>query len=230
MDQGGAGGSGHDRTGEGPRRPPTVVVTRAAEQAEPLASRIRELGAEVVLCPLVRVEPLSDEPLDLSAWDWVVVTSPNGARELARRLVAAPRRLAAIGPGTAEALRAAGHEPDLVPRVHTQEGLRDELPSGRTLLAAAEGARRDVLDAGFLPLYRTVELVPEEPPRGDLVVLASPSAARALAATGQRIPAVAIGPQTAAAAREHGLEIVAEAESSDLDGLVAAVELALASV
>lgn len=229
MVQGRVGDSGPG--GEGQAAPPRrVVVTRSEEQAEPLAGRIRALGAEVVLCPLIRVEPLSDGPLDLSAWDWVVVTSPNGARELARRLTAPPRHVAAIGPGTAEALRRAGHEPDLVPRVHTQEGLRDELPPGRTLLAAAEGARRDVLDAEFLPLYRTVELVPETPPEGDVVVLASPSAARALAATGTRIPAVAIGPQTAAAARAHGLPVVAEAETSDLDGLVAAVGRALASV
>ena len=209
---------------------PRVVVTRAEEQAGELAVRLEALGCEVVLCPLIRVEPLGDEPLDLSSWDWVVVTSPNGARELGRRIVEAPSHFAAIGPGTAEVLRAEGYEPDLVPRVHTQEGLRDELPPGRTLLAAAEGARRDVLDADFLPLYRTVELTPAEPPHGDLIVLASPSAARALAATGVWIPAVVIGPQTAAEARERGIEIRAEAESSDLDGLAAAVERALATV
>ncbi|HET7571823.1 MAG TPA: uroporphyrinogen-III synthase [Gaiellaceae bacterium] len=218
------------RGGSGVRSRPRVLVTRAEEQAEPLAARIRQLGAEVVLCPLIRVEPLSDDPLDLSAYDWVVVTSPNGARELARRLAAPPRRFAAIGPGTAEALREHGLEPQLVPRTHTQEGLRDELPPGRALLAAAEGARRDVLDADFLPLYRTVQLVPDTRPEGDLAVLASPSAARALAATGARIPVVAIGPQTAVAAREHGLDVAAEAEQSDLDGLVAAVERALVSV
>jgi uroporphyrinogen-III synthase len=208
---------------------PRVVVTRAEEQAGPLARRLEELGCEIVLCPLIRIEPLGDEPLDLGRWDWVVVTSPNGARELGRRLVGAPRHFAAIGPGTAEALRAEGYEAELVPRVHTQEGLRDELPPGRALLAAAEGARRDVLAADFLPLYRTIELVPTAPPDGDLVVLASPSAARALAATGARIPALAIGPQTAAAARERGLEVAAVAETHDLDGLVAAVEGLLAS-
>ena len=136
---------------------------------------------------------------------------------------------------TAEALRAHGLEASLVPRVHTQEGLLAELrrPAGRVLLAAAEGARRlllDELDADFLPLYRTLELVPDVPPEGDLVVLASPSAASALAASGARIPAVAIGPQTAAAAREHGIEVVAEAETHDLDGLVAAVERARRSM
>jgi uroporphyrinogen-III synthase len=172
---------------------------------------------------LIRTEPLGDEPLDLSDWDWVVVTSPNGARELGRRVVRPPKHFAAIGPGTAEALSASGFEPDLVPRVHTQEGLRDELPPGRTLLAGAEGARRGVLDADFLALYRTHELAAEAP-RGDVALLASPSTARAFAATGAEMPVVAIGPQTETEASALGLAVAAVAETSDLDGLVAAVE------
>jgi uroporphyrinogen-III synthase len=198
-----------------------VVVTRV--DVGELGRRLEALGHEIVHCPLIRIEPLGDEPLDLSGWDWVVVTSPNGARELGRRVVSPPKHFAAIGPGTAEALSAEGYEVDLVPRVHTQEGLRDELPSGRTLLAAAEGARRGVLDADFLPLYRTHELAAEAP-AGDVALLASPSAARAFAATGADMPVVAIGPQTQAEARARGLDVVAVAESSDLDGLVAAVE------
>jgi uroporphyrinogen-III synthase len=195
-----------------------VIVTR-----EELAPRVEALGHEAVLCQLIRTEPLGDEPLDLSPWDWVVVTSPTGARELGRRLVVPPAHLAAIGPATAAALREQGLEPDLIPRVHTQEGLRDELPPGRrTLLAAAEGARRDVLDAEFLPLYRTIELRPPAP-EGDLALLMSGSAARALAAAGARMPVVAIGPETAAQARAQGLDVVAVAETHDLDGLVDAL-------
>jgi uroporphyrinogen-III synthase len=215
-----------------PHRPPRVVVTRAEGRAAPLAGRLAELGYDVVVCPLIEIESLGDEPIDPAPYDWVVVTSPNGAAELARRLAASPRRLAAIGPGTAAELVAHGLEPDLVPAVSTQEGLLAELPrpAGRVLVAAAEGARRlliDELGADLLPLYRTVEVRPPEPPVGDVAVLASGSAARALAATGARLPVVAIGPQTAAAARECGLAVVAEAASHDLDGLVAAVAAAI---
>ena len=210
------------------RRRLRVVVTRAESQAAPLVERIAALGHDVVVCPLIEIVPLGDDPVDPAPYDWVVVTSPNGAAELARRLVAPPRRLAAVGPGTAAELRAHGLAPALVPRVSTQDGLLAELPqpAGRVLVAAAEGARRllvDELDADFLPLYRTVELRPDEPPAGDLAVVASASAARALAATGAGLPVVAIGPQTAAAAREAGLTVLAEAETHDLDGLVAAV-------
>ena len=200
-----------------------IVVTRAESQADELAARLEALGHEVVRCPLIRIEPLGDEPIDASPYDWLVVTSPNGAHEVARRLAAPARRVAAIGPGTAETLRAHGVQVDLVPRTHTQEGLRDELPPGRALLAAAEGARRDVLDADFLPLYRTVELHPPAP-HGDLAIVASPSAARALAATGARLPVVAIGPQTEAEAREHGLDVQATATSHDLDGLLDVIQ------
>lgn len=205
-----------------------VVVTRAEAQAEPLVARLEALGHEVVRCPLIRIEPLGDEPVDAGPYDWVVVTSPNGAAELARRLAAPPRRLAAIGPATEAELRAHGLHADVVAKVATQEGLLAALPrpAGRVLFAAGEQARRwlaDELGADFLPLYRTVELRPAAPD-GDVALLASASAARGLAATGARLPVVAIGPQTARAAREAGLEVVAEAATHDLDGLVAALQ------
>ncbi|HZD87328.1 MAG TPA: uroporphyrinogen-III synthase [Gaiellaceae bacterium] len=225
---------GAEEAASGSARRPRIAVTRAAGQAGPLAARLAALGCEVEHWPLIEVVPLGDEPVDLAGYDWVVVTSPNGAAELARRAAGTPRRLAAIGPGTAAALRSHGLEPDLVPRVSTQEGLLAELPrpGGRVLVAAAEGARRllaDELEAEFLPLYRTVELLPDTTPDVDLVLLASPSAARALARTTCHAPAVAIGPQTAAAARTLGLELAAEAESHDLEGLLEAVERLLAT-
>jgi uroporphyrinogen-III synthase len=188
-----------------------VVVTR-----DDLAARVEALGHEAVVCELIRTEPLGDEPVDASAYDWLVVTSANGARELARRGVTA-QRIAAVGPATADALRAHGVRVDLVPDEYSQEGLGRVL-DGRLLLAAAEGARRDVLEADFLPLYRTIE-IPQEVD-GDIVLLMSGSAARALRT---RIPVVAIGPQTADEARKAGLEVVAVARTHDVDGLLEAL-------
>jgi uroporphyrinogen III methyltransferase / synthase len=193
-----------------------VLVTR-----EELVARVEALGHDAVLCELIRVEPLGDEPVDARDWDWLVVTSRNGAHELARRGVSA-NRIAAIGPATAEALRSHGLRVDLVAATHTQEGLRDELPGGTRLLAAAEGARQDVLEADFLPIYRTIELRPDVPD-ADVALLMSGSAARALASTGAHLPVVAIGPQTAAESRAAGLDVVAVAVDHDLDGLVEAL-------
>jgi uroporphyrinogen III methyltransferase / synthase len=201
-----------------------IALTRPEGRNEELAERLRALGHEVLVRPLIATEPLGDGPVDLEGYDWVVVTSPNGAAELARRARGRAGRTAAIGAATAAELP---WPADLVPAVSTQEGLLAELPSpaGRVLVAAAEGARRllvDELGADFVALYRTVELAQTAFPDADLVVLASASAARAYAATGARAPAVSIGPQTTAAAREAGVTVTREARTHDLEGLVEA--------
>ncbi|HST13447.1 MAG TPA: uroporphyrinogen-III synthase [Gaiellaceae bacterium] len=203
-----------------------AIVTRPRAQAKPLVAALERAGIDVVECPLIEIERTSDEPIDAAGYDWVIVTSPNGAEELVRRGRNLPR-IAAVGPGTAEALRERGVEPAFVPVESSQEGLLREFPrpAGRVLFAAAEGARRrpiEELGADFVPLYRTRLLQPE-PPAGDVVVLASGSAARAYAGIGGRAPAVTIGPETTRVARSVGLEAVAEAATHDLDGLVAAV-------
>ena len=110
-------------------------------------------------------------PADLAAYDLLCVTSPNGARrllEIARdaRALAGPA-IAAIGPGTADALRAGGIEPDIVPPRAVAESLVEALaerPVKRALIARAEQAREVLPDAlrergaevEILALYRTV--------------------------------------------------------------------------
>jgi uroporphyrinogen-III synthase len=200
-------------------------VTRPSGREEPLVTRLRDRGHEVLHTPLVALEPLGDEPVDVGGYDWVVLTSVTGARELRRRMRGNPRRVAAIGATTAEAFGGA----DVVASTSTQEGLLEALPPepGRVLFAGAEEARRllpDTLGADVVALYRTVELTPADWPACDLVVVASPSAARALARVERTVPVVSIGPETTRAARAQGLTVAAEARSSDLDGLVEAVE------
>ncbi len=203
-----------------------ILLTRPEGRNEELADALYAAGHEVECVPLIALEPLGDKPIDLDGYDWVLVTSAMAARELRRRGRGRPGAFAAIGRVTADALGGA----DLVPRVSTQEGLLSELPRpyGRVLFAGAEAARRllvEELGADFVPLYRTRELTPELPD-ADVVVLTSPSAARAYAALGRRGPAVSIGPETTLAARSLALEVVAEARSQDTRGLLAAVEAA----
>lgn len=205
-----------------------VVVTGTDPR---LGEQLRAEGFEVVDCPLIRIEPLDGPSVRAGDYDWLVLTSRHGVEELLRRLEGPLPRVAVVGPGTAEALRAHGVEPDLVARRSTQEGLVEELPrpAGRVLFAGAEDARDLLvreLDADFLKLYRTVGVNPDAFPDGDLVVIASASAAKALSETGARIPCVSIGPVTSAAAELQGLEIAGEAETHDLEGLVRAVKLA----
>ncbi len=203
-----------------------VIVTRPRAQAGPLVGRIEALGHEVVECPLIEIVHTSDEPIDCSGYDWAVVTSPNGADEVARRARNLPQ-VAAVGPGTAETLRGHGIEPAFVATVSTADALAAEFPqpAGRVLYLAAENSRRgpiDALEADFVPLYSTQLLSPPKP-EGDVVVLASGSAARAYAWTGGDAPAISIGPETTKVARSVEIEVVAEAETHDLDGLVAAI-------
>ena len=201
-----------------------IVVTRPEGQERDLVEGLEALGHDVVHCPLIAIEPLGDGPIDVTGYDWVVVTSANGARELRRRARGRMPRLAAIGPATAEVLGGA----DLVPAVSSQEGLLAELPrpAGRVLFAAAEGARRllpDELGADVVTLYRTRELRHDPLPPADLYVLASASAARALGAHGSGFAVVSIGPETSRAARSAGLDVIAEATEHTTGGLVVAV-------
>lgn len=201
------------------------MLTRPLERDARLAVRLHAHGIGTVSCPLVETELVDTGPVDLRPYDWLVLTSRTGAQELRRRAVGEPRRVAAIGRATAEAW---GGRVDLVPHVSTQEGLLAELPvpAGKVLFAGAEDARpllAATLGADVVVLYRTRALVPESVPHGDVAVLMSPSAARALASLRPGLPAVTIGPETSRAAREAGIEVLAEAVTHDVDGVVAAV-------
>jgi uroporphyrinogen III methyltransferase/synthase len=213
-----------------------VLLTRAAGGNDELARRLREVaGVEPVECPLIRIKPLDGPPIRAGAYDWVILTSQTGTRLFFRRLEGEPPRIAVIGPGTAEAVRAHGVEPALVARRSTQEGLLEELPrpAGRVLFAGAEDARPLLareLGADVVSLYQTVAERPEHLPEADLVVFASASAARSFAALGVPGRCVSIGPVTTAAARGPGLEVVAEAATHDAAGLLEAVKLAASRV
>lgn len=207
-----------------------VVVTRPSGREAELLEALEADGHDAIHVPLVTVEQVGDAPVDVGGYDWVVLTSATGARELRRRMRGVPRRVAAIGTATASAFGGA----DVVASSSTQEGLLAAMPAapGRVLFAGAEGARRllpEALDADVVVLYRTVPLAPETWPACDLVVLASGSAARAYAALGRAAPVVSIGPETTRASGEAGLAVLAEATTADVAGLVDAVRRALAT-
>ncbi len=69
----------------------TIVVTRARAQASGLSSRLRELGAEVVEAPAIRIEEIDGPAPELGRYDLICLTSPNGVRALMRRLDRAGR-------------------------------------------------------------------------------------------------------------------------------------------
>jgi uroporphyrinogen-III synthase len=200
---------------------------------------LREQGLAVLECPLIRIAPIAGPPVDLSGYDWVVLTSRHAVEQLLDRLTSALPLAAVIGHGTAAALRQRGHEPAVVATESTQEGLAaalrraaDPRSGSRVLFAGAEGARdhlADALHADVLHLYRTVE-APCRLPGCDLAVVASPSATRSLARSRFSGPCVSIGPVTTAEAVRMGLTVVAEAQSHDAPGLGRAVVEAASAV
>jgi uroporphyrinogen III methyltransferase / synthase len=141
----------------------TIVVTRAAAQAQRFTQLLESAGARVVEAPAIVIgPPPSWEPLDsalaaLETFTWVIFTSVNGVAMVDRRLAArdlgwsamAGRHVAAIGPATADALAEHGVRPDLVPGEYRAEGLIERLrslvrPGDRVLLPRA-AQTRDVL-------------------------------------------------------------------------------------
>jgi uroporphyrinogen III methyltransferase / synthase len=232
----------------------TVVVTRARAQASSLLARLRELGAATVEVPAIRIDDPADggaalraAVADLASNDWVVVTSPNGARRLlaecrdARAFGAT--EVAAIGPGTADALREGNVEADLVPERFVAEGLLEVFPDppaggGRVLITRAAEAR-DVLPEGLrdrgwdvtvVEAYRTVQGQPTDAEltavaEADVVTFTSSSTVRNFLAVCDAVPPLVacIGPVTAATAREHGLTVDVEADVHTVDGLLDAL-------
>ncbi len=120
-----------------------IFVTRPRHQAGDLSSSLRELGAEPLVFPAIRIVPADPGPLDsalerLAAGDyaWTIVTSRNTVDVLWERLRAAgtdarafgSTAVAAIGPATAEGLTRIGVVPDLVPDTFTTEAMAEAFP------------------------------------------------------------------------------------------------------
>jgi len=232
----------------------SVAVTRARAQASGLADRLRGLGASVVEAPAIRIVALDGPPLSLAGYDLICLTSPNGVRIFFDRLFGAGLdaralagvRVAAIGPGTAAALRAFGVVADVVPPERfVAEGLVEalaEVPVTRALVARAASARDVLIDAlrergaevDVVALYETVasplsrtQVAAVE--AADYVTFTSSSTVRFLVSTlggdGSALNGrlVSIGPVTSATLRDHGLEPHVEAARHDIDGLIEAL-------
>jgi uroporphyrinogen III methyltransferase/synthase len=237
----------------------TVVVTRSGERVRGLVDALERAGAGALELPLTRqVDPV-DGGVALRAAAvavrdnaWVVVTSVSAverfmsvlrdARALGSVLVAA------VGPATADALRRAGVEPDLVPPEHSARGLVAAFPDAarpgarRVLFPAADlapatipdGLARLGWDVHRVEAYRTVPRAAPEPAlldrvaTADAVTFTAPSSVRAFLAlrngAGREVSlpphVVCIGATTAAAARAAGMSGVREARDTSVQAIV----------
>jgi uroporphyrinogen III methyltransferase/synthase len=237
----------------------TVVVTRTGARARAFVDALERAGAAPLELPLTRQVDPADGGTALRAAaataqnnEWVVLTSVNaadrfmGALRDARALASV--LVAAVGPATADALRRAGIEPDLVPAEHSARGLVEAFPDAgrgsvpRVLFPCAdrapgtipEGLGRKGWVVRRVEAYRTVPAAAPAPAllrrvsTADALTFTATSSVQAYlalrAASGEPLatPAhvVCIGATTAAAARAAGFDGVREARAASAQGLV----------
>jgi len=193
----------------------TVVVTRPRHQARELGEAFRDCGATVLYQPALEIAAPGDWTEvdrrldDLRRWDWITFTSANGVEFFFRRLGErggdlrrlANARIAAVGPGTADALarvRVVGIEqPAAGFRAESLvEQLKDQVAGRRVLVirgergrdVLAEGLRARGADVEELMVYRSLDIQAWEPEvervlrtqRSAWILATSPASARCL--------------------------------------------------
>jgi uroporphyrinogen III methyltransferase/synthase len=241
-----------------------ILVTRAPHQAGPLVDQIEALGGEACSLPVITMaDPASWAPLDaalaqIERYAWLVITSLNGAAQFGARLMAAGKdaralahlKIAAVGSGTAGALRAIGLQPDLVPEAFQgaslPAALAPHLAPGEWVLmvrgdladpATADQLRQMGCHVDDLTAYRTLptqfdpaqltELLRQGAVQyatftsGSTVVNLLQRLGGPSALNGVRI--AVLGPQTKAAAEAAGLTVHVLAEQVSVAGLVNAI-------
>lgn len=121
-----------------------IVITRSAEESEPLAALLRAYGAVAVILPLLAFEPPKDwAPLDaamvaVQKYDWIIFTSGQAVRAVMNRArelqlpsgaVASGSKCAAVGPGTAATAKSEGFRVEYVAETHNGLALVQEMGS-----------------------------------------------------------------------------------------------------
>ena len=238
-----------------------AVVTRPRKLVSSMAEKLRTLGAEVLELPAISVEPVKDRQrvLDclarLEEYQWLVFTSPSGVDiffdEFLRKMQKDVRalgsmKIAALGGGTARALKARGIFPDLMPQTYDGASLGQELarvcePNAKILLPRAAIGNREILEAlaarpdlvvedlaTYDTVYHTQDLIDEagEFARGEIscTVFTSASTVRGFANACPdldftKVKAACIGRQTCQAARQLGMTAYT-AEKATVDSVV----------
>jgi uroporphyrinogen III methyltransferase/synthase len=228
----------------------TRAQARASELARRLGDLgARVVQAPVIRTQPIPGPPLDPEPYDLicvtspNGVEGLIGRLTAGGRDV-RALAGA--LVAAIGPGTARALAEHGVLADVVPERFVAEGLIEALadtPVTRALIARPAKAREVLPEAlrargaqvDTLELYETVAepLAPhtlQAARAADYITFTSSStvgfflqAAGGEAGLSEGTRIVSIGPVTSTTLRESGLSPDVEAESHDIDGVIAAV-------
>jgi len=155
-----------------------VLITRTRSQASRLRIELESAGADCVEFPAISIVPVADPSLldhalkKLGDYDWVTISSSNGARGLRARMdvlgmdgrTFANVKVAAVGPATGVAVREElGVTPDLVPDEYVSDAVLRDLNAlgmdGKRVLVIGSDIGRDILPDGLKALGATVDRV-----------------------------------------------------------------------
>lgn len=242
-----------------------IVVTRTRQQASTLSRQLALLGADVIELPTIRIEPAADQlefgqlVQDCHTYEWIVFTSPNGVDAFftmfdklyndARSIGGA--RIACIGPGTSEKIKARHLAVDLMPeKDFVAEGLVKAFDQHQNMenvnVLWVRGAEtREVIANGLTAMgaivdeaigYRTVAetednleaLARLKNEGADMITFTSASTVEHFLDLHVQLPGTckiaSIGPVTSAAIKQYGFNVDVEAKESTIPGLAAAIE------
>jgi uroporphyrinogen III methyltransferase/synthase len=153
------------------------MITRAREQSGEFATRLNQLGVEVVEFPTIEIVPPSswkalDQAIDrITSYDWIIFTSANGVHFFFQRLKEKGKtrrslsgiKICAIGPATAEQVKKKGIRIDFIPKKFIAEaillGFKKMGVEGKRILLARAKEARDVLPIGLRKMGTEVDIV-----------------------------------------------------------------------
>jgi uroporphyrinogen III methyltransferase/synthase len=142
------------------------VVTRTRQQASQLTKQFKELSAEVLEIPTIKIAPpdnlanLADAILELNSYNWIVFTSPNGVTSFFEHFFKGfddlrdigGVRFAAVGPATAAKLKDLHIKVDVMPsdylasKVAKAINAYESVENLKILLLRAQVASRELPD------------------------------------------------------------------------------------
>jgi uroporphyrinogen III methyltransferase/synthase len=254
-------------TEAGPLLGKKIIVTRAAEQAGEFSALLQSYGANVYECPTIKLVPsdsiaeIENALKNISLYNWLIFTSVNAVNFFFKALselgfdsrIPESTKVCVVGPKSAEALKAYGRNPDLMPEDYKAEGVVKAFSSmdiaGQHILFPRADKARDIIIKGLEELGAKVtapviykNVVPDSIPsialkalesgEVDCITFTSSSTAQNLAEIlGESkmlqllegVAVASIGPITTKTCNELGLKVDVEPEEYTIEGLTEAI-------
>ncbi|MFT5999802.1 MAG: uroporphyrinogen-III synthase [Neolewinella sp.] len=206
---------------------PVIFISRNLREESLLRKWAAETGWEVIGRSLISFAPVEFEPLGVEETDWWFFYSPRAVEFAANALVSgkcqhrSDVKLAAMGPGTAQALR--GHqgafEPDFVGEGSPAEvakafgkmaeGETVFFPRARQSRLTVQTILQEIITVQDAVCYDNVAVPVAEPVAAEVYVFTSPLNVAAYLGH-QALPAdarvIALGPSTGTALAQHGVK------------------------